>query len=79
MPTTLLHIDSKTITSKHNTNDILADIMHIAFDRGHHHNAGDFGIPGFFFFNERAQIGHGFFHDAGTFNDLRQEHFSGTE
>ena len=29
--------------------------------------------------HERFEVGHGFFHDAGGFDDLREEHFSGSE
>ena len=58
--------------------------MNVAFNRRHN----DFAIIGFFgrasssevlrflCFDERDEIGHSLFHDARTFDNLRQEHLA---
>ncbi len=56
--------------------------MHVAFDGSHQNFSGVFirrAAGQFFGLHERHEIGHGLFHDAGGFDDLRQKHFSGAE
>ena len=73
------------VTLQDNADNVLADIMHIAFDGGHQHFACKTAGPFLaacrqpFGFHIRQQTGHGLFHDAGGFDHLRQKHFSSPE
>ena len=74
----------KIITLQHHGDDVFADVVDVAFDRGDH----DFGLRargsrvaardggGFFGFDKRNQMRHGLLHHAGRFDHLRQEHFA---
>ena len=70
------------VATEHDADDVFADVVDVAFDGGQEHLAARFvslAAGGLLRFHEREQIGHGFFHDAGTFHHLRQEHFAGAE
>ena len=68
------------IATKHHTDDVLTNVVHISFHGGDHEGAGAgiFAI-GFLRLHKRREIGHGLFHDARAFYHLRQEHLAGTE
>ena len=68
------------VTPQDHSDNVLADVVHVAFDRGKQHLAlrrtsGRF----LFLFHEGQQIRHGFFHDPRALDHLRQEHFPGPE
>ena len=74
--------DIITVTGEHHTNDVLADIVHIAFHGRHQHLA--VGLRGrsqplLFLFHERLEPGDRLLHHARRFHHLRQEHLAGTE
>ena len=69
----------EVITLKYYTNDVLADVMHIALYRRQKDLAVAFAHTVFFFFDERDQIGDGLFHHTGGFHHLGQEHLTGTK
>ena len=65
------------VTLEHNPHDIFPDVVHITFDGGHEDLAGGLTfLSGRFLLKVRFQVGHGLFHDPGTFHDLWQEHLS---
>ena len=67
------------VTLQHDANDVFADVMHVAFDRGHDYARLRFRARRFFRFHEWHQIRHRFFHDAGRLHHLRQKHFAGAK
>ena len=73
--------DFKIIAGEHNADDVLADIVDVSFDRGHDDAAiGAARVPGFLErFDVRQQERDRFLHHPRRFDDLRQEHLSGTE
>ena len=80
------HIDDfEVIALQHHGDDVLADVMHIALDRGDDDLALRFGLAAsgdqrsFFGFDIGQQMGHRLFHHARAFHHLRQEHLAGTE
>ncbi len=77
------HVDDiVVITAQHHADDVLADIVHIAFDGSEQHFAFGFAglaAAGFFLFNIRSEVGDRLFHDAGAFDHLWEEHLSGAE
>ena len=75
--------DVVIVAGQHDAHDILADVMHIAFDRGHQHLARRFAprpaIQALFLFHIGQQHRDRLFHHAGGFHDLRQEHLARAE
>ncbi|MNK86739.1 hypothetical protein D3C87_1066570 [compost metagenome] len=71
--------DVIAVATEHHADDVLADVVHVAFHRGHQDLALGFRLVAFFQFDERDQVGHGLFHHAGGFHHLRQEHLAGAE
>ena len=67
------------VTLQHHANDILPDIVDVAFDRGHDDARLRFRGCRFLRFHERHQVGHGFFHHSRGFHYLRQKHLAGAE
>ncbi len=73
--------DLVVVTAEDDAHDVFADVMNIAFDSGEQ----DFALcrlvarGAFFGLHEGGEVCHGLFHDAGRFDDLREEHFSFTE
>ncbi len=75
--------DFVVVAAEHHADDVLADVVHVAFDGGQQHLAAHLLRRGaglfLFLFHEGQQIGHGFFHHAGAFDHLRQEHLARAE
>ena len=67
---------------QHDADDILADIVHVAFDRSQHDAAlrllGQAQLLALLL-HEGRQMGDGLFHHARRFHDLRQEHLARAE
>ncbi len=70
--------DLVVVAAEHHAHDIFADVVNVTFDRRHHYFAlGASRAAGpFFRLHERKKPGHRFFHDAGAFDHLGQEHFA---
>ena len=72
----------KVVALQDHRDDILADVVHVALDRGHHDLAlaPDIlacGLVAFFFgFDVGQQVRHGLLHHAGRFDHLRQKHLA---
>src|SRR5260221_1219855 len=73
--------DLVVIAAEDDANDVLADVMHVAFDGGHENAALSVAFAGRFFlrFHERQQIGYRLLHYAGALHDLGQNHCPGAE
>ena len=82
--------DLEVVATQHDADDVLANVVDVAFDRSHDDGAGVAGsvihvVLAFlhgaltFFFHERDQMSDGFLHHASGFDDLRQEHLAGAE
>ena len=67
------------VTGEHHTDDVLADIVHVALYRGHQDAAIGLAVLGFLRLDIRLQIGHSLFHDSRGFHHLGQEHLAGAE
>ena len=68
------------IAAQHHPDYVFTDIVHITFHGSHQYFSGRLRITCLLFcFEVWEQARHSLFHDAGAFNDLRQEHFSGAE
>ena len=67
----------KVVALKHHRDNVLADVMHIAFDRGNHNLAlgldvlPSFGLQAFFLFDVGHQMRHGLLHHARRLDHLR--------
>jgi hypothetical protein len=80
------HVDDLVVVAgEDDADDVLADVVHVTFDGGEqdlslglHYLAGGFE-SGFLGFHEGGEVGHGFLHDAGRFDDLGEEHFACSE
>ncbi len=68
-----------TVTAQHHADNVLADVVDVALDRGHEDLALGFGLVAFFQFDERDQVRHRLFHHTGRFDHLRQEHLARAE
>ena len=70
--------DFKAIAGQHDTHDVLADVMHVTFDRGHDDppRAALRWVREFLLLHEGLQISDALLHHAGAFHDLREEHFA---
>ncbi len=75
--------DLIVVAPQHDAHDILADVVHVAFDGGHQDaSAGSWRFlagVGFLLLHERFQVGHRSFHHAGRLDDLGQKHLAGRE
>ena len=77
--------DVVVVAGEDYADDVLADVVDVAFDGGEEDLALGFddfagGYPGGFFgFHEGREVGYGLLHDAGGFDHLREEHFAGAE
>src|SRR5207302_6869180 len=68
--------DFVIVALKHDADDVLADIVDVAFNGGHHDLAvgGDMRPAVLLLLHIRQQISHRLLHDASRFDNLRQEH-----
>ncbi|MNQ84456.1 hypothetical protein D3C85_995840 [compost metagenome] len=72
--------DLVVVTLQHDADDVLADVVDVALDRGHQDAARLLaGLAGLFGFHEGLQPGHGLFHHPGRLDHLRQEHLARAE
>ena len=71
--------DFEIIALEHHTDDVLADVVHVALDRGHDDLAGGAGISGLLRFDIGNQIGHRLFHHPRRLHHLGQEHLAVAE
>ena len=71
----------ESVAGQYDANDILAYIVHVPLDRGHHYLASGTltGIGRLFLFHEGGEPGHGLLHDPGGLDYLGQEHLSGAK
>mmetsp|Transcript_72767 Transcript_72767/g.206503 ORF Transcript_72767/g.206503 Transcript_72767/m.206503 type:complete len:333 (+) Transcript_72767:1404-2402(+) len=77
------------VAAKHYTNDVLPNVVNIALDGGHQHDAVPLRLVGILptrkgsrallLFHERGQVCDGLLHDPCTLDHLGQEHLPGTE
>ncbi len=69
--------DLVIVAGENDPDNVLADVMHVAFDRRHQDLAGrlprDAALR-LFCFHEGHEIGDRLFHHAGRFDDLGQKH-----
>ena len=74
--------DLVAVASQHDADDVLADIVHVAF-HGRHQDPAIRRVGRaeklLFLFEVRLQPGDGLFHHTGGFDHLRQEHLAGAE
>ncbi len=77
--------DLVVVAGEHDADDVLADVVHVALDRGEHdfslrldHLAGR-GHRRLLRLHERRQVGHGLLHHAGGLDHLGQEHLARSE
>ena len=80
------HVDHiKVVALQNHRDNVFANVMHIAFDRGNHDLAFGFHffargfLLAFFFLDVRNQMRHGLLHDPRTFDDLWQKHLALTK
>ena len=72
----------KVVALQYDSDDVFANIVHIAFHCGNHDLAFGFHIftrlrlQAFFFFDVRHQMRHGLLHHARRLHHLRQKHFA---
>ncbi len=77
--------DLVVVAGEDDADDVLADVVDVAFDGGEEDLAlglDDFAggcHRGLFGFHEGREVGYGLLHDAGGFDDLREEHLAGSE
>ena len=68
------------VTTQHYGHNVLADIVYVTLYRGDDQFAFSSSAgAGFFFFDERHQMGDRLLHDTGRLHHLWQEHFSGAK
>ena len=77
---------SVVVALEHHRYDVLADVVHVALDRGDDDLALGFGRftrlfgqARFIFLDERDEMRHRLLHDASRLHHLRQEHLAGAE
>ena len=72
--------DFIAVAAQYDADDVFADVVHVALDRGNQ-DAPFAGGAGALFFrlNPRNQVGDGLLHDARRFDHLRQKHFARAE
>jgi len=77
--------DFVIITGEDDADDVLADVVHVAFDgREEEFSLCTGRLTGrdraaFFLLHERREVGDGLLHHAGGFHDLGEKHFAGAE
>jgi hypothetical protein len=72
--------DLIVVALEDDADDVLADVMNVALDRGHEYLAGGLmHAAGLLRLQEGLEIGHGLLHDPGRFDHLGQEHLAGPE
>ena len=71
--------DFEVVALEHNADDVLADVMHVALDRGHDHLAVGAGGAALLLLDVGNEDRDGFFHDPRGFHHLRQEHLARPE
>ena len=71
--------DVITVTAQDHADNILADVVYIAFYRGHQNLALGLGGVALFLFDKGDQVRYGLFHYAGGLDHLGQEHLAGAE
>ena len=70
----------EVVALEHHADDVFADVVDIALDRGQHDPAVAAPLTiGLFRLDKRNQVSHGFFHHPRRFHHLRQEHLAGAE
>ena len=69
--------DLVAVVGQNNIDEILADVVHVAFDGREHHRA--FRIRAAFLFHERLEETYGGFHRFGRLQDERQLHLPATK
>jgi hypothetical protein len=68
------------VALEHDADDVLADVVDVALDGGHHHLAVGLPLAGLRLrFHERQQVGDRLLHHPCAFHHLRQEHLAGPE
>ena len=72
--------DVVAVAAEDDADDVLADVVHVALDRGHHDLAlAAQAGAGLFRLDVGQQMGDRLLHDARRLDDLRQEHLAGAE
>eukprot|EP00754_Rhynchopus_humris_P019685 Rhum_TRINITY_DN14653_c10_g1::Rhum_TRINITY_DN14653_c10_g1_i1::g.106929::m.106929 len=74
--------DLVVVAAQHNTDDVLADVVHVALHRRQHDLALRRCVVAasrLLRLHERNQMRHSLLHDTGALDHLRQEHLSGSE
>ena len=74
------HIE--VVAPQHDSNNVLANVVHITFDRGRDNPTAVTGhrpIRTLLLLHERSQIGHSLLHHTGTLDHLGQKHAAGSE
>ena len=77
--------DLVVVAGEHDADDVLADVVHVAFDGGEDDFAlrldrlAGGGHGGLLGLHEGREVGDGLLHHAGGFDHLRQEHFARAE
>ena len=74
-------VDLVVVAGEHNADDVLADVVDVAFDRGEHELAAHAAVAHrvLLGLHEWFQVGDGSLHRARALDDLRQEHLAGAE
>jgi hypothetical protein len=68
--------DLVSVALEDDADDVLADVVDVALDRGHDNLALGAGAGELFRLDIGDEVGDGFFHDSRRFDDLRQEHLA---
>ena len=74
--------DLVVVAPEHHADDVLADVVDVALDRGQHDLAGRRAprlVPALLLLHVRKEAGDRLLHRAGALDDLRQEHLAGAE
>ena len=73
--------DLVVVALQHDADDVLADVVHVALDGGHHDTAARGGHPAplLLRLDEGQQMGDRLLHDAGALDHLGQEHLARAE
>ncbi|RMR97359.1 hypothetical protein ALP75_205063 [Pseudomonas syringae pv. actinidiae] len=71
--------DVIAVTAQNHADDVLANVVNVALDRGHEDLALGFGLVTFFQFDERNKVRDRLFHHPCRLHHLRQEHLARAE
>ena len=71
--------DVIAVAAQHHADDVLADVVDVALDRGHEDLALGFGLVAFLRLDERDQVRHRLLHHPGGLDHLGQEHLARAE